>query len=221
MPMFPLGSVLLPGAVLPLHVFEQRYRVLVRDCLAADDHEFGVTMIERGSEVGGGDQRMSVGTIARMIQVAELTDGRYALVCVGTRRIRVKQWLPDDPYPIADVEDWPDEDAPGDDGPSMALAAQLNDAESRVRRVAALATELGDSCVDGTSTISDDPLLATYHLAAIAPIGPADTYRLLCAESPMQRLAILDDVLDDVEAVLSFRMAASAEDLAIDGPDDD
>jgi hypothetical protein len=87
--------------------------------------------------------------------------------------------------------------------------------------VAALATELGDSCVDGTSTISDDPLLATYHLAAIAPIGPADTYRLLCAESPMQRLAILDDVLDDVEAVLSFRMAASAEDLAIDGPDDD
>ena len=221
MPMFPLGSVLLPGAVLPLHVFEQRYRVLVRDCLAADDHEFGVTMIERGSEVGGGDQRMSVGTIARMIQVAELTDGRYALVCVGTRRIRVKQWLPDDPYPIADVEDWPDEDTPGDDGPSMALAAQLNDAESRVRRVAALATELGDSCVDGTSTISDDPLLATYHLAAIAPIGPADTYRLLCAESPMQRLAILDDVLDDVEAVLSFRMAASAEDLAIDGPDDD
>jgi len=221
MPMFPLGSVLLPGAVLPLHVFEQRYRVLVRDCLAADDHEFGVTMIERGSEVGGGDQRMSVGTIARMIQVAELTDGRYALVCVGTRRIRVKQWLPDDPYPIADVEDWPDEDAPGDDGPSMALAAQLNDAESRVRRVAALATELGDSCVDGTSTISDDPLLATYHLAAIAPIGPADTYRLLCAESPMRRLAILDDVLDDVEAVLSFRMAASAEDLAIDGPDDD
>src|SRR5215204_4326060 len=97
LPMFPLGSVLLPGAVLPLHVFEDRYRELVRDCLAAPEHEFGVTMIERGSEVGGGDQRSNVGTVARMAQVAELADGRYALVCIGTRRIRVVAWLPDDP----------------------------------------------------------------------------------------------------------------------------
>src|SRR6476646_946546 len=110
MPMFPLGSVLLPGGVLPLHVFEPRYRALVQDCLASAEHEFGVVLIERGFEVGGGDFRCLVGTVARMVQVAELDDGRYALVTIGTRRIRVNGWLPDDPYPKADVEDWPDEE---------------------------------------------------------------------------------------------------------------
>ena len=55
MPMFPLGTVLLPGGVLPLHVFEPRYRKMVTDCVESPDHEFGVVLIERGSEVGGGE----------------------------------------------------------------------------------------------------------------------------------------------------------------------
>ena len=58
--MFPLGSVLLPGAMLPLHVFEPRYRRLVQDCVAEASHEFGVALIERGFEVGGGDFRTMV-----------------------------------------------------------------------------------------------------------------------------------------------------------------
>lgn len=217
--MFPLGSVLLPGAVLPLHVFEPRYRALVQHCLASDDHEFGVTMIARGSEVGGGDQRMQVGTVARMIQVAELDDGRYALVCVGTRRIRVRAWLPDDPYPLADVDDWPDEEPNGAD--EADLATLVAAVESRVRRAAALATELGDSCVDGTADISDDPLLASYHLSAIAPVGPADTYRLLCADSLAARLTVLGEVLDDLEAVLAFRLENDGEEMPMDDGDTD
>ena len=72
MPMFPLGTVLLPGMVLPLHVFEPRYQQLVRDCLDAPPHEFGVVLIDRGSEVGGGDTRCDVGVIARIVQVAPL-----------------------------------------------------------------------------------------------------------------------------------------------------
>lgn len=86
-------------------------------------------------------------------------------------------------------------------------------AERRVRRVAALATELGDSSADGTADISEDPLLASYHLAALAPVGPADAFRLLCAASPAARLDALDAVLDDVEAVLAFRLANGATDL--------
>ena len=111
MPMFPLGSVLLPGAVLPLHVFEPRYRQLVSTAspTTAVSPEFGVTLIERGCEVGGGDERTDVGVVARMVRVEALDGGRYALVAVGTRRIRVNAWLPDDPYPLADVDDWPDE----------------------------------------------------------------------------------------------------------------
>lgn len=203
MPMFPLGMVLLPGGVLPLHVFEPRYRRMIIDCLEADGHpEFGQALITHGSEAGGGDERAMVGTVAQMIQVEALDEERYALVTVGTRRIRVNAWLPDDPYPIADVDDWPDE-APDVEGLDLAVAAT----HARVRAALALAIELGDVAPDLVeSEISDDPLTATYHLASLAPIGPADRHRLLAASGPGPRLDILDEVLDDVEAMLKFRL---------------
>ena len=201
-PMFPLGTVLLPGGVLPLHVFEPRYRQLVVDCLADDsgDPEFGVTLIERGSEVGGGDQRAAVGVIARMVQVEALPGGRYAIVTVGTQRFRVNAWLPDDPYPLADVDEWLDldPDAPG-------LAERVAAATARLGDVLDLATALGEPPRD--VKVSDDPLLASYHLAGLAPLGPADRYRLLCAASPAERLDLLAEALDDVEAMLRFRLA--------------
>jgi Lon protease-like protein len=201
-PMFPLGTVLLPGGVLPLHVFEPRYRQLVVDCLADDsgDPEFGVTLIERGSEVGGGDQRAAVGVIARMVQVEALSGGRYAIVAVGTRRFRVNAWLPDDPYPLADVDEWRDLDPDAPDLPERVAAAT-----ARLGEVLDLATALGEPPRD--VKVSDDPLLASYHLAGLAPLGPADRYRLLCAASPAERLDLLAEALDDVEAMLRFRLA--------------
>src|SRR4051794_25595423 len=110
MPMFPLGTVLFPGMYLPLHVFEPRYRAMTRHCVE-HDREFGVVLIERGSEVGGDDVRTTVGTIARIMEANELDDGRWVLATAGTRRVKVRQWLDDDPYPRAHVEDWPDEDS--------------------------------------------------------------------------------------------------------------
>lgn len=208
MAMFPLGSVLLPGGLLPLHVFEPRFRDMIRDCLRVDgEPEFGQVLIAHGWETGGGDDRSMVGTAAQMLQVEALDEDRYALIAVGTRRFRVNAWLPDDPYPIADVDDWPDEDP---DPPGLALAVVAS--HSRVLAARALATQLGEtetdgSFPDGDHEISDDPLVATYHLAALAPIGPADRYRLLCAPGPMQRLDVLDEVLDDVEAMLKFRLS--------------
>ncbi len=222
LPMFPLGSVLLPGAVLPLHVFEPRYRALVRDCLEAPDHEFGVTLIARGNEVGGGDQRLDVGTVARMLQVAEMDDGRYAIVCVGTRRIKVNAWLADDPYPVADVEDWPDGWPVGwiDDDPAApeSLALRMAQTLGRVRRSCALAAELGDSVADASSDVSDEPVLGSYHLVALAPVGAADTYQLLCTDGPVERVAKLDAMLDDVETVLQFRLADESSELPFDEP---
>ncbi|HEV7759443.1 MAG TPA: LON peptidase substrate-binding domain-containing protein, partial [Acidimicrobiales bacterium] len=100
-PMFPLGTVLVPGMLLPLHVFEPRYRQMLDDCLAGD-RTFGVVLIERGSEVGGGDVRTGVGTLARILQAEQAADGRWALMAVGARRIRIDRWLPDDPYPRAE-----------------------------------------------------------------------------------------------------------------------
>jgi Lon protease-like protein len=203
LPMFPLGSVLLPGGLLPLHVFEPRYRDMVRDCLRVDgEPEFGQALITRGWETGGGDERAMVGTVAQMLQVEALDENRYALVAVGTRRIRINAWLPDDPYPVADVDDWPDvdPDAPG-------LDVQVAASHARVRAAMAMAVELGDLPAADDSEISDDPLVATYHLAALAPIGPADRLRLLSAEGPTDRLDLLDEILDDVEAMLKFRLS--------------
>lgn len=217
MRMFPLGSVLLPGGILPLHVFEPRYRDMVRDCLRDDgEPEFGQVLISRGWETGGGDDRTTVGTVAQMLQVEAIDENRYALVAVGTRRIRVNAWLPDDPYPLADVDDWPDDD-PDADGLAVNVAAshvRVRAARLLAARVAARLddpmSELADveQPVDsGDDDISDDPLLATYHLATLAPIGPADRFRLLSAPGPAARLDLLDEILDDVEAMLKFRLS--------------
>src|SRR5688500_16539615 len=111
--MFPLGTVLFPSMLLPLHVFEPRYRQLTAECIE-HDREFGVVLIERGHEVGGGDSRTSVGTLARIVQAQPFPDGRWALAAVGTSRIRVVEWLPDDPYPRAELEPLPDD--PASDG---------------------------------------------------------------------------------------------------------
>ena len=218
--MFPLGSVLLPGGILPLHVFEPRYRDMIRDCLRADgEPEFGQALISHGWETGGGDDRVMVGTVAQMLQVDAIDEDRYALIAVGTRRIRINAWLPDDPYPLADVEDWPDVDPD-----AAGLALNVAASHARVRAARALAAQvaallddsdetdlvsvIGGEPVDtGDDEVSDDPLLATYHLATLAPIGPADRFRLLAAPGPEARLDVLDVILDDVEAMLKFRLS--------------
>jgi Lon protease-like protein len=203
--MFPLGSTLLPGGVLPLVVFEPRYRQMVIDLLADDVNppEFGVVLIERGHEVGGGDARSEVGTIARVIDMSALPDGRYALVAVGTERLRVNAWLPDDPYPLADVEPWPDDDRGVIDlDDARDRVGRLHD---RVRALNAEVHELGQMAPPPDTEISDDPHLALYHLGSLSPLGPADRHRMLETATFADRVSVLAEALDDAEAVLRFR----------------
>jgi Lon protease-like protein len=206
--MFPLGSVLFPSMVLPLHVFEPRYQQLVHDCIEGEP-EFGVVLIERGNEVGGGDQRTAVGTIARIVEAAPFEDGRWAIGCVGTQRIRVIRWLDDDPYPRAEVQDW---DEPADDGENQAeLLDRLASTTQAVRRSLALHTELGDSTTAATVELSDEPVLATYQLAAVGPFGPADRQRLLEAPDALARLDQLSALtLDDLD-YLRMRLDMDSE----------
>ena len=102
--MFPLSTVLFPRAWLPLHVFEPRYRALKSACHEGDG-EFGVVLISRGSEVGGGDQRVDVGAVARIARSSALDHGRMVVVAEGRTRFRILRWLDDDPYPRAEIED--------------------------------------------------------------------------------------------------------------------
>lgn len=200
--MFPLGAVLVPGMVMPLHVFEPRYRELVKDCQAGDQ-QFGVVLIERGSEVGGGDQRASVGTLAEMVQVEETPDGRYGLVAVGTRRIRVTEWLDDDPYPRARVEEWPED--PVED--PEALAATYAARVGQLRRLLALAVELG-ATASALVEVADDPESGSYHLGMLAGLGPFDHQRLLESPGVEARLDLLGELMADAIATLETQLGS-------------
>jgi Lon protease-like protein len=186
--------------MLPLHVFEPRYQRLVHDCLEGD-REFGVVLIERGSEVGGFDRRSMAGTVARIVEAVELDDGRWALGTVGTRRIKVQGWLDDDPYPRAAVEDWIDP------APSPGYERRLAEVVVLLRRSLALKAELGEPAVAATVELSDDPVLAGYQAAAVSPVGPLDDQRLLLASTPDDRLEILAALLADEVDVLGQRLA--------------
>lgn len=197
-PMFPLGTVLLPGTFMPLQVFEPRYRALLADCLAGTP-ELGVVLIERGPEVGGGDSRFGVGCRARIVEANESPDGRWAVAIVGGQRIRVEQWLPDDPYPRAEVSDWPDvlDDADADAG----------DAWAGLRRVLALASEVGERVAPAAAVeADDDPVVASYQLAALVPVGPLDRLALLSAPTVGARLDLARSLLVDLETVLATRL---------------
>ncbi|TML37585.1 MAG: ATP-dependent protease [Actinobacteria bacterium] len=202
LPMFPLGCVLFPHMDLPLHVFEPRYRTLTRDCLRTD-RQFGVVLIERGSEVGGGDTRFSVGTVARIVEELELPDGRWVLRARGTTRVRVRTWLPDDPYPVALVERLGDEA----DRPSQAAMAG---AEQAVRRALGLAAELAErEVVPATVELDERPEVAAWQLCAIAPLGPADQQRLLEADDAGERMGLLELAAVQAAELLAFRMSSS------------
>ncbi len=103
LPLFPLNTVLMPGGLLPLHIFEERYRVLVRRCLDAGG-TFGVVLILEGEEVGGEPVVASVGTEARLLAAQPLPDGRYNILVEGGRRFRVRALSRGQPYLQAEVE---------------------------------------------------------------------------------------------------------------------
>jgi Lon protease-like protein len=200
MAMFPLGSVLLPSMLLPLHVFEDRYRRMVDDVLASEDHEFGVVLIARGSEVGGGDVRVDAGCTASVLEARQAPDGRWALMCVGGRRVRVREWLADDPYPRAVVDDWPDE-------PGGADRPLVDDVVARVRRVAALGSELGGPGLPEPLELSEDHVERSYQLGVLSPLGPLDRQAVLEAPGPDARLELLGSLLAEHEDVLRARLA--------------
>jgi len=174
-PMFPLGSVLFPHVPIPLRVFEPRYLMMVGRLLDEQEagFDFGVVLIERGHEAGGGDQRASVGTMARLVSAAAGAED-LLIVGVGTRRFSVDRWLDEDPYPRAELSTLPELEW------SEALAPLRAEAEAVVRRVIARAAEPQS---DAGIQLSDDPVESAWQLAAIAPLGEYDRYTLLRSTS--------------------------------------
>jgi Lon protease-like protein len=202
LPMFPLGTVLFPHALLPLQVFEARYRAMTEACLTGDG-EFGVVLIERGSEVGGGDSRFAVGTVARILEAGRFPDGRFLLATTGTRRLRDRRWLPEEPYPRADVELLDD---PGPAGDAVAVRAEV---AAALYQVLSLRAALGESIPPAELRLDDDPVRASFEAAAAAALGPLDAQRLLELDDAGVRLRMLADLLEEEATFLEMRRAGS------------
>ncbi len=106
LPLFPLHTVLFPGQLLPLHIFEPRYRLMISECLAGQP-SFGVVLIREGQEVGEEAVPFDVGTTARIEQVEQLGDGRLNIMCVGEARFRLTTLRHDRPFLSGDADLWP------------------------------------------------------------------------------------------------------------------
>jgi Lon protease-like protein len=204
LPMFPLGIVLVPEGIIPLHVFEPRYRTMLDDVMTGEGH-FGVVLIERGSEVGGGDLRMDVGTMARVINANQLADDHWLVVVMGTGRIRVKRWLPDDPYPLAEVSKFPDE--PG----SSVDRRQWVALKGQMRRALAGLTELGDTVACSSFELGDDPAAGSFQLAGFGPFSDFDRQRVLATPGVSGRCVLLTELLDEVEVLIKLRLGTGEE----------
>jgi len=119
LPLFPLNSVLFPGATLPLHIFEERYKLMIGRCLQSGS-PFGVLLIRSGNEVGEATEPFEVGTTARIVRVQHLDEGRMNLVCLGERRFRLLRKLRDTPYLVGEVEPLDSTDIEGEDVAELA-----------------------------------------------------------------------------------------------------
>jgi uncharacterized protein len=204
--MFPLESVRLPGEDLPLRIFEPRYSALVRDCLSGE-RTFGVVLISAGREVGGNDVRNDVGALAHIVAAEEHGRGLYHIACEMTDRIRVDEWLDDDPYPRATVSVWPDESG------AAVTIDDIGEVEDRVmelfERIASSQEAQLPPRVEllGEPQPGDDAGARLYALASRIPINQADRYAVLAAPTAAERLAALRDAVETVAALVEFRLA--------------
>ncbi len=193
--MFPLGTVLMPAMPLSLRIFEERYLKLLGDLIIEENPEFGVVLIERGAEVGGGDKRLEIGTLAMVTDIGTL-DQFYGLEAKGGQRLRVNAWLPDDPYPLADIDFLPDLIW---DNSLMPARVHL---ESKVRKLLTLASEFGDLPYGSDVELSDNPMDACWQLAGVLPVGPLDQQDLLQSQSADELISRTYDTVIALEEAL-------------------
>jgi uncharacterized protein len=185
LPLFPLGTVLYPGLVLPLHIFEERYRQLVRDLMAGPEpHRFGVIAIRQGRETGisGVSALHEVGCTATLRQVEPYEDGRYDLVTVGAERFRLVELGDSRPYLRGEVDLLAE--ATGDEA-AAALAARA--VQEAFRGYLAALAQRGTGSI-AVPDLPDEPVLLSYFVAASMIVELSDKQALLAEPDAAGRL---------------------------------
>tara|TARA_Y100000768_G_scaffold366344_1_gene328418 strand:+ start:2053 stop:2679 length:627 start_codon:yes stop_codon:yes gene_type:complete len=181
--MFPLGSVLFPGSLLPLRIFEPRYLKLFSE-LTKNDSFLGTCLIEKGHEVGGQDSRFSYGTLCKITDLKELRTNQLAVHCLGIKKIMVTKWLPDNPYPVARIKELDeDENADYDFQFKREIIEELERCYVLLVQMGAIPAKSMD--------IQSLENVDLFTACALAPLGQLDKYKLLAAENPKERSSLL------------------------------
>jgi Lon protease-like protein len=186
LPLFPLHVVLFPGAALPLHIFELRYQAMMERALGSDE-SFGVVAIRRGREAGGDADIYSVGCRVLIGPTQRGIDGTMDLVVTGGQRFRIKQRLPDDPYPLGEVELI--EEPEGDQ--SKEALAEARAAIAVYRN--AIARLRGEE-VERPLGVSQHVVDASFALASTLHVDVPEQQRLLEAPDAATRLTMTTEL---------------------------
>jgi Lon protease-like protein len=181
LPLFPLSEVLFPGMLLPLHIFEPRYRLMINRCVT-EKAPFGVVLISKGQEVGPGAEFFNVGTTARIKSVQRAEDGRLYIASVGEQRFRVLQTFTDQPYLEGEVEVIPEE--PGEGERLDALTEQALSVLSRYLEVLTGSSELGQNLRDKDFS----PQHLSYTIATLLQIDRGAKQAILEVPTTTARL---------------------------------
>jgi Lon protease-like protein len=204
LPLFPLNTVLFPGQVLPLHVFEERYRLMIRQCLA-QDMPFGVVLIKRGQEVGDAAEPHAVGTMARIIESTHLNNGTMNIVSVGVERFRIRRLLHDQPYLRGEVLSLPMVD-PEDPEAVAAAAGRVREQVGRYIKLIADAAGLQIQIEEIPSTSQQ----LGYLAAVTMQIENEEKQDLLGSGSLAQMLADEMKLLNRENALLTWMVGSKA-----------
>ena len=210
LPLFPLGAVLYPGMLLPLHIFEERYRQLVRDLLGRPDpRRFGVIAIRKGRETGveGVHSLYEIGCTATLRRVEEHPDGRFDIVTVGTQRFRLLALDQSLPYLQGEVE--PLIEDPVDAG----AAAPLVRAVQVAFRAYLDALTEGGGAVVRVEDLPDEAALLSFMVAAAMVIDLPERQGLLALPDTVQRLSAQRSLLARETAMLKTTTSRPAPDL--------
>ncbi len=185
LPLFPLNTVLFPQARLPLHIFEPRYVEMIGRCLE-EDLAFGVVLIHDGLEVGGPATPHETGTIARIIDVARLADGKMNIIVAGIRRFKLLEHFDDHAYLTARIQLLADEnvDLTKSERAALSAAQRFREYAAAVRTIA----ETDEEPEKEELELPKDPTVLSYSIAASLPISMSDKQALLATPTTLQRL---------------------------------
>jgi len=204
LPLFPLNAVLVPGMLMPLQIFEDRYRQMLRDC-QVEGGEFGVVLIREGPEVGGTAEPHEVGTLAKIQQSMPTPDGRYLIQTQGVQRFRILRLIHDRAYLRGEVE--------------LFKEARANRRSAEVKRLMAATTEAYKKYLDLIRKMGGqvgdiiesalDPEFLSWLVTSTLLVPPQARQELLEIEETVPRLRRVLDALLEINGPLEARAERS------------